>query len=78
MGDSNKVPGVDYDANRWEAGISHHPKSEALVRRLAEIDFHYFNDHFQWKIGGDGDNGECLMYELDVYFDELGQEDVEP
>jgi len=33
-----------------------------------EYDFKFNNDYFCWKIGGDGDNGEELMYELDEYF----------
>lgn len=66
----DKISGVDYKTDRWSSGIRHHPKSEALVRRLCDIDFHLFGDYFCWKVGGDGDNGETLMYELDVYFDE--------
>jgi len=27
------------------------------------------DDHFCWKSGGDGDNGEQLMYQLDVLFE---------
>jgi hypothetical protein len=46
----------------------HDPRSEEIVRALAEIDFEFFDDHFCWKVGGDGDNGEALMYELDEYF----------
>ena len=50
--------------------IGHDPRSEEIVRALAEIDFHQFDDYFCWKVGGDGDNGEVLMSELDVYFQE--------
>jgi hypothetical protein len=28
------------------------------------------HDYFGWKCGGDGDNGETLMYELDILFEE--------
>ena len=70
MGEFDRVDGVDYVIDRWAAGIPHHPKSESLVRRLVEIDFHCFGDNFCWKVGGDGGRGEMLMYELDVYFDE--------
>jgi hypothetical protein len=38
------------------------------VRWIAEYDFKFCDDCFCWKIGGDGDNGESLMYELDEYF----------
>jgi hypothetical protein len=57
------------ELNRWEKGIPHDPRSVEIVRALVEIDFHGFDDHFGWKVGGDGDNGESLMYELDVYFE---------
>ena len=55
---------------RWEQGTPHHPKSMALFKRLADIDFKYCGDHFCWKAGGDGDNGEILMYELDIIFEQ--------
>ena len=55
--------------DRWGLGIDHDPRSEEIVRALVEIDFVGFNDHFGWKVGGDGDNGESLMYELDAYFE---------
>ena len=67
------TPKVEIDYNitkRWEKGTSHHPKSKALFKRLAEIDFKHGGDYFHWKSGGDGDNGETLMYELDVIFEE--------
>jgi hypothetical protein len=53
---------------RWEQGIEHDPRSEEIVRWLAEYDFQFCDDYFCWKVGGDGDNGETLMYELDEYF----------
>lgn len=69
--DYEKVCGVEYDiGNRWEKGIEHHPKSIALMERLIDIDFVFCDDHFCWKKGGDGDNGEALMYELDIIFEE--------
>lgn len=69
---------VEYDINkRWEEGIDHHPKSEALMERLMEIDFKYCDDYFCWKKGGDGDNGETLMYELDIIFEEDDLESID-
>jgi hypothetical protein len=69
--DYEKTPGVEYDINRrWEKGMYHHPKSEALMKRIADIDWHFNNDQFCWKTGGDGDNGESLMYLLDIIFSE--------
>lgn len=56
---------------RWEQGIDHHPKSVALFKALADIDSKYGGDYFCWKSGGDGDNGEHLMYEMDIYFERV-------
>jgi hypothetical protein len=56
---------------RWEKGLKHHPKSIELFKALSEIDFKYGGDFFCWKSGGDGDNGEHLMYEMDIYFERL-------
>ena len=57
------------ELNRWEKGLPHDPRSEELARTLAAIDFEAFDDSFCWKFGGDGDNGETLMYQLDIYFE---------
>jgi predicted GIY-YIG superfamily endonuclease len=54
---------------RWEEGIDHHPMSERLMRFLEKHDFNDYGDHFCWKVGGDGDNGETLMYEMDAFFE---------
>lgn len=53
---------------RWEAGTPHDPRSEEIYRGIAEIDFNLNNDSFCWKSGGDGDNGESLMYLMDEHF----------
>lgn len=66
-----KYKDVELDLNkRWEHGIPHHPKSLDLMHHIAELDFHCNSDYFCWKYGGDGDNGEILMYVLDVYFEQ--------
>lgn len=63
---------VETDINkRWENGIEHHPKSLELFEALSVIDYKFGDDSFCWKSGGDGDNGETLMYELDIYFEQL-------
>lgn len=54
---------------RWEKGTPHHPQSIALMGAIAQIDFTFCNDYFGWSTGGDGDTGETLMYEMDVYFE---------
>lgn len=62
--------------NRWENGISHHPKSIELFKAIEILDFCYLNDYFHFKSGGDGDNGEQLMYLFDIYFE--SKEEQEP
>lgn len=52
---------------RWEKGIIHHPKTIALYRHIENLDFAN-GDLFCFKSGGDGDNGEYLMYLMDDYF----------
>jgi hypothetical protein len=60
---------VTIDTNtRWEEGIAHDPRSEEIFDWISEYDFKFNNDYFCWKSGGDGDNGEELLYELDEYF----------
>lgn len=55
---------------RWEQGVPHDPRSESLYKAIADLDFKECGDSFGFKCGGDGDNGENLMYLLDVYFEE--------
>ena len=59
---------------RWENGTPHHPMSERLARFLGEHDYTDYGDYFCWKFGGDGDNGETLMYEMDAFFELLDSE----
>ena len=54
---------------RWEQGIPHDPRSTALYKSIADIDFTLGSDFFCFKSGGDGDNGEHLMYLLDEHFE---------
>ena len=54
---------------RWERGVEHDVRSREIYKAIAEIDFTENNDSFCFKSGGDGDNGESLMYLLDVYFE---------
>lgn len=55
---------------RWEKGMAHHPKSVEVYEFIAKHDFENCGDFFDWKCGGDGDNGEELMYLLDEYFEQ--------
>ena len=62
------------DKNRWETGIPHHPMSVLLFKFLEKHDYNDNNDSFCWKSGGDGDNGETLMYQMDAFFETLDLE----
>lgn len=65
-----KQYGIETDQNvRWETGMGHHPKSKELMRHIIELDFCFMDDYFCWKSGGDGDNGEFLMYLMDMFFE---------
>ena len=56
---------VERDINkRWEQSLDHHPKSISLFKALEKVDLKH-----GWKSGGDGDNGEMLMYQLDIIFE---------
>lgn len=59
---------------RWENGTPHHPKSEETAKSIAEIDYKYGDDYFCFKFGGDGDNGEHLMYLLDIHFERIDKD----
>lgn len=52
---------------RWEQDIPHDLRSVRMYEHIARID-HEQGDVFGFKSGGDGDNGEHLMYLLDDYF----------
>jgi hypothetical protein len=58
---------------RWLLGTPHNPKSIKLYKAIAEIDYKENSDSFCFKSGGDGDNGESLMYLLDVYYERGGK-----
>jgi hypothetical protein len=65
---------IELDINkRWEEGTPHHPESEKLFDSIANIDYALCNDYFDWSSGGDGDNGETFMYQLDIHFERLDQ-----
>ena len=60
--------------DRWGEGINHHPMSKRAVRFISEHDFKDYGDYFCWKVGGGGDNGETLAYQLDAFFEYLDTE----
>jgi len=64
------LEGIETDINvRWEAAQDHHPESKKIMHAIAALDYAYAGDGFCWKTGGDGDNGETVMYLLDIYFE---------
>ena len=58
---------------RWEEGDDHDPRSEEIYKFIADVDFKHCGDSFCFKSGGDGDNGETLMFILDCWFASLPQ-----
>ena len=63
------------DANRrWEEGVDHEDESVFLVLYMRGADVDYTADI---RVGGDGDNGEDLMYLLDCLFEkQMGQDEL--
>jgi hypothetical protein len=63
---------IDYtgiELQRWEKGIDHDPRSVEIGKAIETIDWEVHNDSLCWKFGGDGDNGESLLFALDIYFE---------
>jgi len=61
--------GINTDGeSRWENGVDHHPDAVELMRHLRFLD-NINGDYFDWRTGGDGDNGEELLYHLDMFFE---------
>ena len=53
---------------RWENGIPHDERAIEIYKFISTYDWEHCGDFFCFKQGGDGDNGEHLMYLLDEYF----------
>lgn len=51
--------------------MPHHPLSVAVVNGMAQMDFDHAGDSFCIKTGGDGDNGETMMFLIDEYLSKL-------
>ena len=64
----SKKPDYKKEKQRWENGVPHHKLSEALMAWMADVDYNT-GDTFCLKKGGDGDNGEHLMYLMDGFFE---------
>ncbi len=55
--------------HRWMDGNPHHVKSIELAKHLKVLDYSFNSNYFDFRFGGDGDNGEQLMFLLDMYFE---------
>ena len=54
--------------DRWERGVPHDARSEEVYGFISDYDYRHNGDSLALNSGGDGDNGESLMYLLDEYF----------
>jgi hypothetical protein len=59
---------------RLNDGDEHDERSIRLYEFISELDFREGGDSFCFKSGGDGDNGEMLMYLIDCYFEHQDQQ----
>lgn len=57
---------------RWEQGIPHDPRSMKIYKFMEKVDYEENGDSLGLKSGGDGDNGEQILYLLDCFFDREG------
>lgn len=55
-------------SQRSKDGDEHDPRSIKMYEFISQLDFNECNDSFGFQSGGDGDNGEHLMYLMDVYY----------
>ncbi|CAB4196765.1 hypothetical protein UFOVP1290_285 [uncultured Caudovirales phage] len=60
--------------DRWRQGIPHDHRSVKIAKGIAKIDDNENGSSLDLRFGGDGDNGEELLYLLDLYFEDLDNE----
>lgn len=64
------VQGIETDIGvRWEEGMDHHPESETVIGAMALVDFKLCGLCLDISTGGDGDNGESMMFMLDIFYE---------
>ncbi len=51
------------DIDRWSEGMEHHPMSERSIRFIAA------EGSMDISVGGDGDDGESMMFVLDAFWE---------
>lgn len=76
MKTTDEVIAEEKKIDRWSEGREHHPKSYELMKFIEAIDFQNYGDYFCWKVGGDGDNGETLMFQMDAFFEAKDRGDL--
>ena len=54
---------------RWENGMPHDKRSVEMVEFMRMLDWEDNGGALDIQMGGDGDNGEYMMFLLDVYFE---------
>ena len=54
--------------DRWQHE-EHRKDAKKLANEIETIDWMFADDSFNFKFGGDGDNGETLIYILDILLD---------
>lgn len=59
---------------RWERGLSHHSMSIRIMKFIEHHDLYDNDDELDLNTGGDGDNGETLMFLMDSFFEYLDKE----
>lgn len=62
--------------DRWGIGREHHPKSVRMMEFLKKHDWQDYGGFFDWSTGGDGDNGETLMFQMDALFELMDKEQL--
>lgn len=62
---------------RLDEGMEHDPRTIKMYEFISQLDFNEANDAFGFSSGGDGDNGEHLMYLMDCYYEALDNGAVE-
>jgi hypothetical protein len=73
-----KLDGIETNiTKRWESGTPHHPEAVKIANAIEIIDFNFGGDSLDLNFGGDGDNGESLLYAMDIYFEAKDQHEKE-
>ena len=72
--DSLPITDKSFDPeHRWANGFNHHPLSEELMKHCQDVD-NAHDDYFDWRTGGDGDNGEVMLHLMDTWFEKRDRE----